>query len=57
MCAGAFYRLPINATAIPFNLVHRSCAVSLYFIAQPIYLDDIFGKNLSLVYQLNQLPS
>ena len=47
--------LPINATG--FLLIWCiAAAVSLYFIAQPIYLDDIFGKNLSLVYQLNRLP-
>ena len=47
--------LPINATGF-FLIWCIAAAVSLYFIAQPIYLDDIFGKNLSLVYQLNQLP-
>ena len=47
--------LPINATG--FLLIWcAAAALSLYFIAQPIYLDDIFGKNLSLVYQLNRLP-
>ena len=49
------FRLPINATAF-LVIWCIAAAVSLYFIAQPIYLDDIFGKNLSLVYQLNQLP-
>jgi lipoprotein-releasing system permease protein len=33
-----------------------AAALSLYFIAQPIYLNDILGKNLSGVYQLNRLP-
>ncbi len=47
--------LPINATG--FLLIWcGAVALSLYFIAQPIYLNDILGKNLSGVYQLNRLP-
>ena len=48
-------RLPINATAL-LLIWCIAAALSLYFIAQPIYLDDILGKNLSGVYQLNRLP-
>lgn len=49
------WRLPINATGL-LLLWCGSIALSLYFIAQPIYLNDILGKNLSGVYQLNRLP-
>ena len=48
-------RLPINATGF-LVLWCGAIALSLYFIAQPIYLNDILGKNLSGVYQLNRLP-
>ena len=48
-------RLPINATAL-LLIWCIAAALSLYFVAQPIYLDDILGKNLSGVYQLNRLP-
>jgi lipoprotein-releasing system permease protein len=47
--------LPINATGL-LLLWCIAVGLSLYFIAQPIYLDNILGKNLSSVYQLNRLP-
>ena len=47
--------LPINATGL-LLLWCSAIGLSLYFIAQPIYLDNILGKNLSGVYQLNRLP-
>ena len=47
--------LPINATGM-LLLWCIAAVLSLYFIAQPIYLDNILGKNLSGVYQLNRLP-
>ncbi len=47
--------LPINATGL-FLIWCSAVGLSLYFIAQPIYLDNILGKNLSSVYQLNRLP-
>ncbi len=47
--------LPINATVL-LLLWCGTVGLSLYFIAQPIYLDNILGKNLSGVYQLNRLP-
>ena len=47
--------LPINATAL-LLLWCSAIGLSLYFIAQPIYLNNILGKNLSGVYQLNRLP-
>ena len=49
------FPLPINTTG--FLLIWCIAAgLALYFIAQPIYLDDIFGTDLSVVYQLNRLP-
>ncbi len=49
------WSLPINATG--FLLIWCIAAgLALYFVAQPIYLDNILGKNLSGVYQLNRLP-
>ena len=49
--------LPFNINATGFLLIWCiAAALSLYFIAQPIYLNDIFGKNLSGVYLLNRLP-
>lgn len=47
--------LPVNATAILF-LWCISIGLFLYCLAQPIYLNDIFGKDLSSVYQLDRLP-
>jgi lipoprotein-releasing system permease protein len=47
--------LPINATGL-LLLWCIAVGLSLYFVAQPIYLDNILGKNLSSVYQLNRLP-
>jgi lipoprotein-releasing system permease protein len=47
--------LTINATGL-LLIWCIAVALSLYFIAQPIYLNDILGKNLSGVYQLNRLP-
>ena len=47
--------LPINALGM-LLLWCIAVGLSLYFIAQPIYLDNILGKNLSGVYQLNRLP-
>jgi lipoprotein-releasing system permease protein len=49
--------LPLTINATGFLLIWCiAVALSLYFIAQPIYLNDILGKNLSGVYQLNRLP-
>ena len=48
-------RLRINATGM-LLVWCGAIGLSLYFIAQPIYLNDILGKNLSGVYQLNRLP-
>ena len=49
------FSLPISATG--FLLIWCiAVSLALYFIAQPIYLDDIFGTDLSVVYQLNRLP-
>ena len=45
----------INATAL-LLIWCGAVSAALYFIAQPIYLDDIFGRDLSVVYQLNRLP-
>ena len=47
--------LPINATGL-LLLWCGTVGLALYFIAQPIYLDNILGKNLSGVYQLSRLP-
>ena len=47
--------LPISATGL-LLLWCGAIGLSLYFIAQPIYLDNILGRNLSGVYQLNRLP-
>lgn len=47
--------LPFNATGL-LLVWFGAIGLSLYFIAQPIYLNDILGKNLSGVYQLNRLP-
>ena len=49
------FSLPINATWM-LLLWCGAVGLSLYFIAQPIYLDDILGTDLSVVYQLNRLP-
>ena len=49
------FSLPINATGL-LLLWCIAAGLSLYLIAQPIYLNDILGKNLSGVYQLNRLP-
>ena len=46
--------LPINSTAL-LLLWCGAVGLSLYFIAQPIYLNNIFGRDLSSVYQLNRL--
>ena len=47
--------LPVNATGLLF-LWCISIGLFLFFLAQPIYLNNIFGKDLSSVYQLNRLP-
>ena len=54
MCRRAL-PLPINATGM-LLVWCGAIGLSLYFIAQPIYLNNILGKNLSGVYQLNRLP-
>ncbi len=50
-----FVSLPISATGFLF-IWCIAAGLSLYFIAQPIYLDKILGRDLSAVYQLNRLP-
>ena len=57
VCLQVFRRilpLPINSTGL-LLLWCGAIGLSLYFIAQPIYLNNIFGKDLSSVYQLNRL--
>lgn len=49
------FSLPINAMWL-LLLWCGAVGLSLYFIAQPIYLDNILGTDLSVVYQLNRLP-
>ena len=49
------FSLPISAAWL-LLLWCGAVGLSLYFIAQPIYLDDILGADLSVVYQLNRLP-
>ena len=49
--------LPLHISSTGFLLIWCiAVGLALYFIAQPIYLDDIFGTDLSVVYQLNRLP-